>query len=140
MLFQDANRMKIGWKQALPGELYERWIAWLYSLEELSSIKFVRCMKPAPFNDAHLELHIFSDASQTAYGCVIYLRCVGKDGCIHVSLVCSKNKLAPTVSIPRLELQAGYMSATMEYTVRNELMVITLGPSTCVIVLLCWHI
>ena len=89
-------------------------------------------MKPAPFNDAHLELHVFSDASQTAYGCVIYLRCVGKDGYIHVSLVCSKNKLAPikTISIPRLEWQASYMAATMEYTVRNESMGITLGPST----------
>ena len=104
MLFQDANRMKIGWKQALPGELNEIWISWLHSLEELSSIKFVRCMKPAPFNDSHLELYVFSDASQVAYGCVIYLCCVGKDGCIHVSLVCSKNKLAPikTVSIPSL--------------------------------------
>ena len=74
-------------------------------------------MKPAPFNnDAHLELHVFSDASQTAYGCVIYLRCVGKDGYIHVSLVCSKNKLAQikTVGIPRLEFQAAYMVVTME--------------------------
>ena len=89
-------------------------------------------MKPAPFNDSHLELHVFSDASPVAYGCVIYLRCVGKDWCTHVSLVCSKNKLAPikTVRIPRLELQAAYMAATMEYTVRNELKGITLDPST----------
>ena len=90
-------------------------------------------MNPAPFNDAHLELHVFSDAIKTAYGCVIYLCCVGKDGCIHVTLVCSENKLVPikTVSIPRLELQAAYMAATMEYNVRNELMGTTLGPSTC---------
>ena len=67
MLFQEANRMKIDWKQALPGELDDIWIAWLYSLEELSSIKFVRCMKPAPFSDAHLELQVFSDASQNTH-------------------------------------------------------------------------
>ena len=132
MLFLNANHMNISWKQALPGDCNERWIAWLYSLEELSSIKFVICMKPASFNYSHLELHVFSDASQVAYGYVIYLRCVGKDGCIYVSLVYSKNKLVliKIVSIPRFELQVVYMAATMEYIVRNELMGITLGPST----------
>ena len=100
-------------------------------------------MKPAPFNDSHLELHVFSDASQAAYGCVIHLRCVGKNRCIHVSLVCSKNKLTPikTDSNPRLELQAAYMAATIEYTVRNELMGIVWAPQLVgVIVLLCWYI
>ena len=49
-----------------------------------------------------------------------------------MSFVCSKNKLShiKTVSIPRLELHASYMATTIEYTVRSELMGITLGPST----------
>ncbi|KAJ4430639.1 hypothetical protein ANN_19229 [Periplaneta americana] len=54
----------------------------------------------------------FCDASERAYGAVIYVRST-KDDCVSVSLACSKNRLAPVkkVTLPRLELQAALVGA-----------------------------
>ena len=53
-----------------------------------------------------MELHGFCDASEQAYAAVIYLRMMGLDGKIQVSLVTSKTKVAPIkrLTIPHLEL------------------------------------
>ena len=89
-------------------------------------------MKPSHYDDAFMELHIFIDANERVYGCSLYLRCVNKFGNIYISLICSKNKLAPlmTLSIPRLELQAAHLATKMDHNVRTELSQPTLGQST----------
>lgn len=57
---------------------------------------------------AHLQLHGFADASETAYGGVIYARCELPDGSVRVSLMTAKSRVAPLkqVTLPRLELCA----------------------------------
>ncbi|XP_068243761.1 uncharacterized protein [Palaemon carinicauda] len=88
--------------------------------EEIRISKFI---KPIEFNEATLELHHFSDASQVAYGCSSYLRSTHQAGEIHVALVVSKSKMAPieSMTIPRLELQAAVLAAKMVDTLRTEL-------------------
>ena len=86
--------------------------------------KFImpRCLIPNGFQDAYCELHSFSDASQRAYRCCIYIRVVNKIGRIHTILVCSKARVNPkcAVTIPRLELQAVVLSVKMESLVRTD--------------------
>lgn len=62
-------------------------------------------------NVERVEVHGFGDASNLAYGAVVYLRVISKDESISVSLLCSKTKVAPlkTQSIPRLELCAAVL-------------------------------
>ena len=52
-----------------------------------------------------LQLHGFCDASENAYGGVIYLRMVDISDRVHIALVISKSKVAPIkkLTIPRLE-------------------------------------
>ena len=123
MLFQEANRMKVGWKQKLPSDLNSKWIDWLRTMSQLSTLRVPRCLKPAMFDNSYSELHVFCDASQKAYGCCFYLRCVNEVGQISVTFVCGKSRLAPmkAVSIPRLELQAACLAATMERNLRDEI-------------------
>ena len=49
---------------------------------------------------------MFNDASEKAYGSVIYQRSIYKSGKISTNLITSKSKVAPlqATSIPRLEL------------------------------------
>lgn len=93
LLFQDATRYRLDWDKEIPIQLSEQWCKWVVSLDSLNHIKVPRCMKPDAFDDGVIELHHFSDASQSAYGSCSYLRCVNKVGQIHTQLVMSRNSV-----------------------------------------------
>ena len=71
-----------------------------------------------------IQLHIFGDASELAFGSVAYLRFTFKDGHHEVFFFCvSKSKLAPlkTVTLPRLELSAAVTAARLYRSVIYEI-------------------
>ena len=73
-MFHEA--VKLGsWDDQVSAELACRWFEWIESLKCLVSFKIPRCIKPKQFNDAAIELHVFSDDNEQAYGSC-YLRCV----------------------------------------------------------------
>ena len=65
-----------------------------------------RCYFPLHLQVASKSLHGFSDAFEDAYAAVVYLRIVGSNGNVYISLVTSNTKVAPIkcLSIPHLEL------------------------------------
>ena len=70
-----------------------------------------------------LQLHGFSEASELAYTCVLYLRVEYETGKVDVRFVSSKSKVAPIKkqTIPRLELMSAKLIAKLVNTVRNAL-------------------
>jgi len=68
-------------------------------------------------------MHIFSDASEKAYGSVVYLRSINREHKVTVALLCSKSRVAPTkmLTIPRLELQAAKLSIQLYNRVKIAL-------------------
>ena len=125
IMFQDVTRLKIDWDETLPENEERSWRSWLMRLVELNNLKVPRCIKMENEKDVRIELHCFSDASERAYGCCCYIRCINKNG-VSVSLVMSKGKVAPikTISIPRLELQAAVMSAKVGAMLMRELAIV----------------
>ena len=123
MLFQESTRLKLAWDETVPSELAFRWTAWLISLGRISSLRFPRCVIPAEFVDGSVELHHFCDASEVGYGACTYVRVINQRGQIHVSLLISKNRLAPVkpVTIPRLELLAAVVASKLDCVVKREL-------------------
>ena len=130
LLLQSATNSKLSWDEEVGSLLQKKWLNWLSALQSVPDVKIPRCIKPFQFSDAHVELHHFSDASQQAYGSCSYLRCINKIGQVHVALVMSKSRVAPTksITIPRLELQAAVLSAKIDSSLTEELD-LTLGPS-----------
>lgn len=68
------------------------------------------------------DLHVFCDASGIAYGAVAYFRTVTR-GCINVSFVISKTRLAPikALTVPRLELQAAVIVSRLNSKIFEEI-------------------
>ena len=123
LILQEATRRQLQWDEPVTSDLAKEWDKWVLSMENISDLKIPRCFKPTDFDDAYLELHHYSDASEKAYGCCTYLRAVNRWGAIHTDLIVSKTKIAPlkTVSIPRLELQGAVLAAKMDSLLRREL-------------------
>ena len=91
------------------------------------------------------QLHGFSDMSEKAYVCCIYLKCITKNNFISSSLVALKSRVAPIkrkLSIPRLELLGNSILWRLILTVlnafRGEIIISCLNVWTDSKVLLAW--
>ncbi|XP_064644713.1 uncharacterized protein LOC135498386 [Lineus longissimus] len=72
-----------------------------------------------------IELHAFSDASQDAYGAVLYEQTTYEGGLVMSRLIVSKTRVAPlaATSIPRLELMGATLDLHLTMTVIAALQV-----------------
>ena len=124
ILLQDLCRLKLGWDEQIPRQHLKRWQGWLEELPKLSEFSADRCLKPPDFGQVmSSQLHHFSDASETGYGAVSYLRLVDSNGNIHCTFVMGKSRVTPLkrITIPRLELSAAVVSVRLDRMSRNEL-------------------
>lgn len=90
----------------------------------MSGVSIDRCIKPLGLSTLYkIELHLFSDASEIAYGAVAYCKIYDTNGNKKCTLVLGKSRLAPikTVSIPRLELSAAVLATKLYQLITNEL-------------------
>lgn len=111
-LLQDSGR-PWGWDKELPSSLQERWLQYedqLPLLNELRIDRLITCQAPET-----VQLHIFSDSSEKAYGACAYIRSTDPNGLVKSALLTSKSKVAPIKqqSIPRLELCGALLAAEL---------------------------
>ena len=96
------------WDSPLSPELSTRitlWLGELMRINEFAVSRWLGCMPNVP-----VCLHVFADASESAYGCCVYVVSEGEDT---AHLVYAKAKVAPlkSPSLARLELQAACLAA-----------------------------
>ncbi|XP_067946371.1 uncharacterized protein [Watersipora subatra] len=123
-ILQEMCKENLEWDDPLPEHLQNQWQCWMHDLVALAQIKIDRCLKPSDFeNIISTELHHFSDASNLGYGQCSYIRYVNADNRVHCTLLCGKSRVAPLkqVTIPRAELQAAVLSATIAHNLKSEL-------------------
>ena len=128
ILLQLTWKEKLGWDEPLPSSMLNVWAQWKDKLPLLSSHAIPRQFTSSDSPVLEFQLHGFSDASQTAYGGVIYLRALHQDTSISMSIVTAKTKVAPLAgaTIPRLELCGTLLLARLLSTIARSLNV----PST----------
>ncbi|XP_039451485.2 uncharacterized protein LOC120430439 [Culex pipiens pallens] len=121
IIIQDLWRNGCPWDQVLDENSAAKWFKWIALLPRVQAMTVPRCyFLGAKLSDyVNLELHVFTDASEEAYGAVAYFR-IWVHGKPKVSLVTGKAKVAPLqyLSIPRLELQAGTLGARMAAAIK----------------------
>jgi hypothetical protein len=111
---QQVWKESLGWDDLIPPKLAESFFEWRRLLPAVRQVRIPRCVMPQGVFSS-IELHVFVDASEAAYGAVIYVR-VAADGPLRkVSFLTAKTKVAPvkTQSIARLELCAALVGARL---------------------------
>ncbi|XP_059062082.1 uncharacterized protein LOC131854916 [Achroia grisella] len=121
ILLQRLWLLKVGWDEPLPNDVTHQWLRFVDSIPLLTKINIPRHV--IGNNSLRIELHIFTDASQVAYGACAYVRSIGNDNKITVRLLCSKGKVAPIkpTSIPRLELCGALLGARLYEKIKQSL-------------------
>ncbi|XP_061719997.1 uncharacterized protein LOC133527124 [Cydia pomonella] len=119
IMFQDAWRKGLNWDQELSQCDSVAWKSWFQDLISTSSLRIPRRYNLSDLEVAGCELHVFSDASESAFAAVAYWRFLYVNGDVRLSLICSKVRVSPIrpVSIPRLELQGALIAARLAMSI-----------------------
>lgn len=121
IFFQQLWTLKLHWDAAIPMELHTQWVNFRKGLNSLNIVKLARHVGTAGAKS--VQLHAFCDASEKAYGAVIYVRSVHENGIIRTRLLCAKSRVAPvkSVTLPRLELCGAKLAAELLHKVKIDL-------------------
>lgn len=104
---------KCTWDEEVSQHIKSLWLTFINTLPLLNHLKVPRWVL-ADNSIAH-EIHVFSDASERAYGSCVYVRSMDKSGSIHVHMLTSKSRINPIkpTTTPRLELCGALMAARL---------------------------
>ncbi|XP_055589536.1 uncharacterized protein LOC129741775 [Uranotaenia lowii] len=110
-----------GWDDPLPQQVQERWVNYEKQLPNLNQLKIERFVLIN--HPKSVQIHCFSDASEVAYGCCLYIRSENSKGKVKISLLSSRSRVAPLrkKSIPRLELCGALLSSELHAKVESSL-------------------
>ena len=81
VLLQELWQQKVGWDDEIRDQQLGVWQRWLNSLSQLPKVRIARCYFNTDMTCTNMiELHLFSDPSETAYAAAAYVRIVDNDG------------------------------------------------------------
>lgn len=122
IMMQELWKHNLTWDKELLDDFKENWVRWLNELQNLTPLEIPRQY----FNnvDSEVQLHVFCDSSQVAYGAVAYLRGTTPKRGTKCTFVKSKSKVAPIKSqtMPRLELLAAVLGAELPKYLSNAIL------------------
>ena len=103
--------------------------AWFKELLDLRELQIPRCLVKKRIPSEEMSLHTFVDASEDAYGAVVYARSTYMDGSVSVNLVAARTRVAPILatSIPRLELMGAVVGVRLAARIAGVLEI----PGSC---------
>lgn len=106
LIMRQLQMKKLRWKQRVSEEDRLAWERWRDGLRELRHLRAPRWKNVG----ALVAIHGFADASEVAYGAVVYLQLKDETG-ERMVFFASKARVAPTktLTIPRLELCAALL-------------------------------
>ena len=123
-LIQELWRRNVDWDESLPQEVQPRWKSWLEEVDELCHFKLPRYHVGLTSDTQWMEIHMFCDASELAFGAVGYLRYAVADNKVANAFLAAKTHVAPVkgaLSIPRLELQGALLAVRLRNTLVSQL-------------------
>ena len=123
LLLQDMWTAGLEWDDKLTEPLATSARGWFKELNHLQHVRISRCLQDKQKQLETMSLQTFVDASESAYGAVVYARCTYEDGSISSNIAAAKTRVAPitATSIPRLELMGAIIGVRLTTKVANVL-------------------
>lgn len=122
MLMQKLWLLPCSWDDPVPDSFADAWNDFVAQIPAVSQFRVSRyALSP----NSTIQLHTFSDASESAYGACTYARCVDPSGKVRIELLASKSRVAPLqqVNLPRLELCAADIAAKLHCRIKEALQI-----------------
>lgn len=107
LILQKLHLIRLDWDEQPPLDIVNIWLNYTRELPCIQELRFGRHL--GVYENSRVIIVAFADASEKAYGAVVYIRTQHDDDSRPVTrLICAKSKVAPlkTISIARLELSA----------------------------------
>ena len=124
MMFQKLCKDGKDWDELVDAELNHQWLTTLSDLRQIGRMSFKRCYAEGLNGDKvkSVQLHCFADASERAFGAVVYMR-VEYEARVRCQIVSSKTRVAPLAkqTIPRLELLSNLNASRLLKSVSQAL-------------------
>ncbi|GFW82125.1 integrase catalytic domain-containing protein [Trichonephila clavipes] len=119
--FKQLWQCKLDWDDVLPNSIANEWREFVTTLKCIEEVKINRFIMAD--NYVRIVLQGLADASEAAYGAVVYLQCFLHNGAAKVSILANKSRVAPirVISIPRLELCACVLLAQLVKKIHSTL-------------------
>ena len=127
ILVQKLCAASLGWDEAIPPALTGEWESWIRQAKGLDGMQLPRAVCGPKGKVVSTELHIFVDASESAYSAVAYVRKEVMTGPseveVYIGFLMGKCRVAPLrfVTIPRLELAGGVLGCQLRQFLVREL-------------------
>ena len=112
-------KMTDGWDDKIDVKLLPRWIKNLADMQELASVSVPRSILKDGDDDVKIDLIVATDASEQVAAAAVYAR-INTDRGVECALVTSKSKLVSSLTIPRAELRACTMGASLGEIVKRN--------------------
>ena len=119
IVFRDTCEAKLTWDEQLQGKLLKHWEAWITSLPERIGVP--RSLAFSREEICAIDLHGFGDASGQGTCAAVYAHVI-QPSVSSQGLITSKSRLSKKgVTIPRLELISGHMTANLLENIKEAL-------------------
>ena len=113
--------LKLGWDDKIPPKYLDIWVKNLMDIQKLCTLRFPRCYVHPDAVNEKIELIVQVDASMNVAVAVVHARVELPDGTFACRLVSAKSKLVHLSTIPRGELRAAVMGATLAHIVKQNI-------------------
>uniref|UniRef100_A0A1B0CT72 DUF5641 domain-containing protein n=2 Tax=Lutzomyia longipalpis TaxID=7200 RepID=A0A1B0CT72_LUTLO len=119
VLIQEVHHHCKNWDDPLPGELIAKWQEFIQTSQSIDQLSIPRWVSSIA-NPSKVDFHVFSDASQLAYGATIFVVTEDLSGNICSRLLTAKSRVAPikVLTIPRLELCGALLASELAATIQ----------------------
>lgn len=129
VLLRESRAEELKWDQEWDDAGKERAMTWCSEMAALGAIKLPRWAVQGD----ELQIHAFGDASQDAYGGIVFVRSVVNSQCVQVQLLMAKSRVSPLfneqnvkkkgkkMTIPRAELMGCLVAARLAETVKEAM-------------------